>query len=230
MKVLWINVYRARLCRSRPSGATSQRATSERLAFFRRFSRSLISLTATAFQRDDTAMNDMREQIHADPAQAANQATAPLTCDLALAQPTERAGLGAHPATQPARVPRTEPQPLADQLVADELIKGAPSRNGGRLLTAERDPWTHNAWCARRLQPRPPPPRPDSVARTGTKSSGDRRRKRSRSRPSSASADRPSRNTCRTSSTPTRQPSGTRSTRTTRVSSRVSPYFFERDR
>ncbi|KWU46563.1 methyltransferase, partial [Rhodotorula sp. JG-1b] len=52
----------------------------------------------------------------------------------------------AQPAQQPARVPRTEPQLLADQLVADELIKGAPSRNGGRLLTAERDPWTHNAW------------------------------------------------------------------------------------
>ncbi|POY76611.1 hypothetical protein BMF94_0201 [Rhodotorula taiwanensis] len=44
------------------------------------------------------------------------------------------------------RIRRTEPQLLADQLVAEELIKGAPSRNGGRLLTAERDPWTHNAW------------------------------------------------------------------------------------
>ena len=99
-------------------------------------------------------MTSTHEQIQAEGAHVAEPATAPLTCDLALAQPTQQADLAAQPATQPARIPRTQPQVLADQLVADELIKGAPSRNGGRLLTAERDPWTHNAWCARRLRPR----------------------------------------------------------------------------
>ncbi|GAA5830321.1 hypothetical protein JCM11251_001306 [Rhodosporidiobolus azoricus] len=39
---------------------------------------------------------------------------------------------------------RTKPQALADQI--GELIQGAPSRNGGRFLTEDRDPWTHNAW------------------------------------------------------------------------------------
>ncbi|TKA52917.1 hypothetical protein B0A53_04220 [Rhodotorula sp. CCFEE 5036] len=91
-------------------------------------------------------MTSTHEQIQAEGAHVAEPATAPLTCDLALAQPTQQADLAAQPATQPARIPRTQPQVLADQLVADELIKGAPSRNGGRLLTAERDPWTHNAW------------------------------------------------------------------------------------
>ena len=170
-------------------------------------------------------MSDTDEQIQAEAAQLAQPATAPLTCDLALAQPTEQADLAAQPAQQPARVPRTEPQLLADQLVADELIKGAPSRNGGRLLTAERDPWTHNAWCARRLQPRQRLLNLTSLPRTGTKSSGDRRKKRLRSRPSSGSEVRPSRNTCKTSSTPTQQPSGTRSMRITRVSSRSSKHF-----
>ncbi|GAA5968231.1 hypothetical protein JCM11641_003779 [Rhodosporidiobolus odoratus] len=37
-------------------------------------------------------------------------------------------------------------QALADELVAEELIQGAPSRNGGRFLTADHDPWSHNAW------------------------------------------------------------------------------------
>ncbi|BGO89596.1 hypothetical protein NBRC10512_001553 [Rhodotorula toruloides] len=50
----------------------------------------------------------------------------------------------ASPAPQPAR--RKQPQLLADQLVAEELIEGAPSRNGGRRLEEGRDPWTHNAW------------------------------------------------------------------------------------
>ncbi|GAA6012420.1 hypothetical protein JCM11491_004327 [Sporobolomyces phaffii] len=44
------------------------------------------------------------------------------------------------------RIRRKAPQLLADELVAEELIAGAPSRNGGRLLTEDRDPWTHNAW------------------------------------------------------------------------------------
>lgn len=171
-------------------------------------------------------MSDTHEQIQANTAQLAEPATAPLTCDLALAQPTQQGDGTAQPPTQPARIPRTEPQVLADQLVADELIKGAPSRNGGRLLTAERDPWTHNAWYVRRLRPRTALSGTDSSARTGTRSSGDRRKKRLPSRPSSGSEVRPSRNTCRTSSTPTRQPSGTRSTRTTRVSPRSSSRGF----
>ncbi|GAA5849143.1 hypothetical protein JCM3766R1_006361 [Sporobolomyces carnicolor] len=48
--------------------------------------------------------------------------------------------------TAPPRVRRKAPQLLADELVAEELIAGAPSRNGGRKLTDDRDPWTHNAW------------------------------------------------------------------------------------
>ncbi|GAA5894088.1 hypothetical protein JCM8208_002345 [Rhodotorula glutinis] len=44
------------------------------------------------------------------------------------------------------RARRKLPQVMADEVVADELIEGAPSRNGGRLLTDDRDPWTHNAW------------------------------------------------------------------------------------
>ena len=44
------------------------------------------------------------------------------------------------------RIKRNGPQLLADELVAEERIAGAPSRNGGRLLTEDRDPWTHNAW------------------------------------------------------------------------------------
>ncbi|BGP22808.1 hypothetical protein JCM10295v2_001699 [Rhodotorula toruloides] len=50
----------------------------------------------------------------------------------------------ASPAPQRAR--RKQPQLLADQLVAEELIEGAPSRKGGRRLEEGRDPWTHNAW------------------------------------------------------------------------------------
>ncbi|KAK4053104.1 hypothetical protein OIV83_001839 [Microbotryomycetes sp. JL201] len=56
-----------------------------------------------------------------------------------------------------ARQKRQNRQLLADELVAptinltlgerqDDLIKGAPSKNGGRLLTDDQDPWTHNAW------------------------------------------------------------------------------------
>ena len=45
-----------------------------------------------------------------------------------------------------SRIRRKQPQLLADVLVAEELIAGAPSRNGGRKLTEDRDPWTHNAW------------------------------------------------------------------------------------
>lgn len=44
------------------------------------------------------------------------------------------------------RIRRKAPQLLADELIAEELISGAPSRNGGRKLTEDRDPWTHNAW------------------------------------------------------------------------------------
>lgn len=46
----------------------------------------------------------------------------------------------------PLRIKRTGPQLLHNELVAEELIAGAPSRNGGRLLEEGRDPWTHNAW------------------------------------------------------------------------------------
>ncbi|GAA5953529.1 hypothetical protein JCM21900_006192 [Sporobolomyces salmonicolor] len=52
----------------------------------------------------------------------------------------------AQPPRSSARPRRTKPQPLADEIRAEELIPGAPSRNGGRLLTEDRDPWTHNAW------------------------------------------------------------------------------------
>lgn len=84
--------------------------------------------------------------------------------------PLEGAGAAANADSKAARVRRTAPQLLADQLIAadfaqarretetdnssgkdlneEELIRGAPSRNGGRLLTADRDPWTHNAWYA----------------------------------------------------------------------------------
>jgi tRNAThr (cytosine32-N3)-methyltransferase len=48
----------------------------------------------------------------------------------------------------PLRIKRTGPQLLHNELVAEELIAGAPSRNGGRLLEEGRDPWTHNAWYA----------------------------------------------------------------------------------
>ncbi|KAM0792501.1 hypothetical protein ACM66B_005173 [Microbotryomycetes sp. NB124-2] len=55
------------------------------------------------------------------------------------------------------RQKRQNRQLLADELIAgsstssttthdDDLIKGAPSKNGGRLLTEDQDPWTHNAW------------------------------------------------------------------------------------
>lgn len=47
--------------------------------------------------------------------------------------------------TIPARLKRTAPQLLHDEL-GEDLIAGAPSRNGGRLLEEGRDPWTHNAW------------------------------------------------------------------------------------
>ncbi|KDE06680.1 hypothetical protein MVLG_03026 [Microbotryum lychnidis-dioicae p1A1 Lamole] len=47
---------------------------------------------------------------------------------------------------QPPRVRRIGPQLLADELVAEELIAGAPTVKGGRELTTDRDPWTHNAW------------------------------------------------------------------------------------
>ncbi|BGP13872.1 hypothetical protein JCM10213_002510 [Rhodosporidiobolus nylandii] len=56
----------------------------------------------------------------------------------------------AAPSPRPAK--RQTKQALADEIVADELksseelIPGAPSRNGGRFLSAESDPWTHNAW------------------------------------------------------------------------------------
>ncbi|SCV66995.1 BQ2448_5641 [Microbotryum intermedium] len=46
----------------------------------------------------------------------------------------------------PPRVRRVGPQLLADELVAEELIAGAPTVKGGRELTTDRDPWTHNAW------------------------------------------------------------------------------------
>ena len=66
----------------------------------------------------------------------------------ALAPPVEPTSTTAdHQQPQP-RVRRKLPQLLADEVVADELIEGAPSRNGGRLLTDDRDPWTHNAWSA----------------------------------------------------------------------------------
>ncbi|BGP53873.1 hypothetical protein JCM8202_006066 [Rhodotorula sphaerocarpa] len=82
--------------------------------------------------------------------------------------PSEAVGTAANADSTSTRVRRTAPQLLADQLIAadfvqarsetttsnssgkdlndEELIRGAPSRNGGRLLTADRDPWTHNAW------------------------------------------------------------------------------------
>ncbi|GAA5848574.1 hypothetical protein JCM8547_004557 [Rhodosporidiobolus lusitaniae] len=45
---------------------------------------------------------------------------------------------------------RTTRQALSDVVGevedGEELIPGAPSRNGGRFLTEDRDPWTHNAW------------------------------------------------------------------------------------
>ncbi|KAK4058684.1 hypothetical protein OIO90_000128 [Microbotryomycetes sp. JL221] len=65
------------------------------------------------------------------------------------------------PAAAPQRLKRQNRQLLADELVATTthddnidddhsalhgLIEGAPSKNGGRLLTDDRDPWTHNAW------------------------------------------------------------------------------------
>lgn len=84
--------------------------------------------------------------------------------------PSEAVGTAANADSTSTRVRRTAPQLLADQLIAadfvqarsetttsnssgkdlndEELIRGAPSRNGGRLLTADRDPWTHNAWYA----------------------------------------------------------------------------------
>ncbi|GAA5859290.1 hypothetical protein JCM1840_003836 [Sporobolomyces johnsonii] len=52
----------------------------------------------------------------------------------------------AQPPCSSTRPRRTKPQLLADEIRAEELIPGAPSRNGGRLLTEDRDPWTHNAW------------------------------------------------------------------------------------
>ncbi|GAA5875310.1 hypothetical protein JCM16303_000579 [Sporobolomyces ruberrimus] len=57
-------------------------------------------------------------------------------------EPTD-AGPDAPPSS---RIRRKAPQLLADEIVAEERIAGAPSRNGGRLLTEDRDPWTHNAW------------------------------------------------------------------------------------
>ncbi|BGP37942.1 hypothetical protein JCM10449v2_001869 [Rhodotorula kratochvilovae] len=52
----------------------------------------------------------------------------------------------ATPSSSTQRIRRTAPQLMADEVGADDLIAGAPSRNGGRLLTDDRDPWTHNAW------------------------------------------------------------------------------------
>ena len=57
---------------------------------------------------------------------------------------------------------RKLPQVMADEVVADELIEGAPSRNGGRLLTDDRDPWTHNAWSVSLLSTLAPPLVPGS--------------------------------------------------------------------
>lgn len=79
-------------------------------------------------------MNDTRGIENTPPAEHAAAPAA--AADVALASP----------APQPAR--RKQPQLLADQLVAEELIEGAPSRNGGRRLEEGRDPWSHNAWCA----------------------------------------------------------------------------------
>ncbi|GAA5978141.1 hypothetical protein JCM10908_004243 [Rhodotorula pacifica] len=91
-------------------------------------------------------MNATNASLQPDSAQQPAQRTDSLTFDSAVSPSTTLDPLSPQAGAQPARIRRTEPQLLADQLVADELIKGAPSRNGGRLLTAERDPWTHNAW------------------------------------------------------------------------------------
>ncbi|BGP37897.1 hypothetical protein JCM10449v2_001823 [Rhodotorula kratochvilovae] len=52
----------------------------------------------------------------------------------------------ATPSSSSQRIRRTAPQLMVDEVGADDLIAGAPSRNGGRLLTDDSDPWTHDAW------------------------------------------------------------------------------------
>ncbi|KAI5479333.1 hypothetical protein MNV49_003852 [Pseudohyphozyma bogoriensis] len=50
------------------------------------------------------------------------------------------------PAPPAPRIKRDAPQLLADVITADDLISGPPTKLGGRVLTDDRDPWSHNAW------------------------------------------------------------------------------------
>jgi hypothetical protein len=77
-----------------------------------------------------------------------NTSEALAALQLAPAVPAVSPTLPPSAAPVPKRVTR---QALSDELRAEEgeeLIPGAPSRNGGRFLTEDRDPWTHNAWWA----------------------------------------------------------------------------------
>lgn len=67
------------------------------------------------------------------------------TLQLAPAVPTPSSTLPSSAPPPPKRITR---QALSDELRADEegTVPGAPSRNGGRFLTDDSDPWAHNAW------------------------------------------------------------------------------------
>lgn len=118
----------------------------------------------------------------------------------------------------PLRIKRTGPQLLHNELVAEELIAGAPSRNGGRLLEEGRDPWTHNAWSVLPLSLESSFFAADArFAQTGTKSNGMKSRRSSLNKPSRSRCPWPCRPSCRKSTMPTPPPSGIPSTPTSRV-------------
>ena len=49
------------------------------------------------------------------------------------------------PSTDPQpKIRRQGPQILSEELIGDELAAAQPKQ--GRLLTDDRDPWSHNAW------------------------------------------------------------------------------------
>lgn len=119
------------------------------------------------------------------------------------------------------RIKRTGPQLLDDELVAEEfLVSGAPTRNGGgRLLTGDKDPWTHNAWSVvRTFRDLVRLETHRCVDCTGTRSSGMTSNSNWPNKLWSVKWLRLSLQNCKTSSTEIQLATGTGSTPTLKVS------------